>query len=110
MYFTDESFAASSGLCANLDKSTIYLAGLTAALKTMIAQEVHLPLGSLPFWYLDIHLTSRRISTTNCDVLIDKMTSRIWSWCSKNLSYASRVQLITSVLKSICNRSSNLDT
>ena len=69
-------FAATSGLCANLDKSAIYLAGIPMDRKVMIAQEVHLPLGSLPFLYLGIPLTSRRISAADCNILIDKMASR----------------------------------
>lgn len=45
--------------------------------------------------------TSRRISAADCDILIDKMTSRIRSWYAKSLFDAARVQLITSVLMSI---------
>ena len=94
-------FAATSGLCANLDKSAIYLAGIPMDKKVMMAQEVHLPLGSLPFRYLGNLLTSRRISAADCDILIDKMRSWIRSWYAKNLSYVGRIQLITSVLNSI---------
>lgn len=34
----------------------------------------------------------------DCEVLIDKMTSRIKTWSSRSLSYAGRVQLVNSVL------------
>lgn len=95
------SFAATSGLCANLSKSSIYLAGIPKEHKLMIAQEVNLPLGSLPFRCLGIPVTSRRISAVDCDSLIDKMTARICSWYARSLSYATRVQLISSVLISI---------
>ena len=38
----------------------------------------------------------------DCDCLIDKMTSKIKIWSSRNLSFAGRAQLVNSVLMSIC--------
>lgn len=96
-----DSFAATSGLCANIENLAIYEGCIPVDVKVMIAQEVHLPLGSLLFRYLGVPFQFRRISSADCDILIDKMTSRIRSWYARNLSYAGRVQLITSVLTSI---------
>ena len=67
------SFAAASGLCANSSKLAIYLAGQPCAVRTHIAQQL----------------------------LVDKMTARIRTWYSKNLSYAGRLQLVNSVLMGI---------
>ena len=55
---TLDLFAQTSGLCPNLYKSVIYLAGIFDHIKHFIAKEMHLPLGSLPFRYLGITLTS----------------------------------------------------
>ena len=96
-----ESFAETLGLCANLAKSAVYLVGLPTDIKAKIAQEIRLPFGFLSFWYLGIPLTSKSISATDYDVLVKKMSARIRSWYAKNLSYAARVQLITSVLMNI---------
>ena len=79
LYECLEVFAASSGLSANASKSAIYLAGIPDPVKDQIAQLSHMPLGSLPFRYLGIPLTSRRISAADCDSLVDKMTVKIHS-------------------------------
>ncbi|CAO2832492.1 unnamed protein product [Amaranthus hypochondriacus] len=97
-----QSFADSSGLQPNSAKSAIYIAGIPDAVKHEIAEMVNLPTGVLPFKYLGIPLTAKRISTADCDTLVDKMTARISSWCSKSLSYAGRLQLVSSVLINIC--------
>ena len=57
---TLDLFAQTLGLCPNLSKYAIYLAGITDRVKLCIAKEMHLPLGSLPFRYLGIPLTSKK--------------------------------------------------
>lgn len=54
-----------------------------------------------PYKYLGFPICSKRIIATNCDVLIEKMISRINFCSSKNLTYMARVQLISVVLMSI---------
>ena len=95
------SITAASGIYANPSKSAIYLARISTVLKTMIAQELLVPHGSLPFKYLGVLLTSKRLSNNDCDILVDKMTSRIKAWYKNRLSYAARLQLVNSVLMSI---------
>ena len=72
-------FVESSGLCENASKSAIYIVGIPECLKIQIAQQVDFPLGSLPFRYLGMALTSKRISVANCEVLMNKMTARVRS-------------------------------
>lgn len=91
-------FSKTSGLSANKSKSALFLAGLSQLTKERIAENVCLPLGSLPVKYLGVPLTSKRLSAADCDVLIDKMTARLRLWYCKNLSYAGRLQLVTSIL------------
>lgn len=96
-----DSFAANSGLHANKSKSALYLAGLPQGVKEDFASQMNLPLGALPFKYLGIPLTSKKIFAADSNSLIDKMTSRLRLWYCKNRFYAARLQLVTSVLMGI---------
>ncbi|XP_050220254.1 uncharacterized protein LOC126670541 [Mercurialis annua] len=69
--------------------------------KTVIKNALCFEEGSLPLRYLRIPLISTNLSRQDCKGIIDKITSRILSWNINFLSYASRVQLIQSVLMSM---------
>ena len=94
-------FSNTSGLRANTDKSAIYLAGIDTTLKDDIRDISQFSLGTLPFRYLGVPLSSKRLSIAKCEQLDDKMTKRISSWQCKHLSYAARLQLINLVLMGI---------
>ena len=51
--------------------------------------------------YLGVPLISTRLPHSDCQPLLDKILARIQSWTSRSLSYAGRLQLISSVLYSI---------
>ena len=87
-----------SELHANTKKSAIYLVGIDSSLKDDIRDISQFALGTLPFSYLGVPLSSKRLSIIECEQLADKMTKRMSSWKSKHLSYAARLQLINSVL------------
>ncbi|XP_058725372.1 uncharacterized protein LOC131596660 [Vicia villosa] len=57
--------------------------------------------GKLPFRYLGVPLSSRKISIAQCQSLIDKLAMRIQHWSIKMLSYAGHQQLINSVFMAI---------
>lgn len=57
--------------------------------------------GQLPVRYLGVPLLSKRLYSKDCKHLIDKVKARIGDWKNKFLSYAGRLQLITSVLSSL---------
>ncbi|KAJ9537654.1 hypothetical protein OSB04_030387 [Centaurea solstitialis] len=57
--------------------------------------------GALPFRYLGIPLSSKRLAVSDFAPLISKVRSRILNWKSKFLSFGGRVQLIKSVLESL---------
>ncbi|XP_058783026.1 uncharacterized protein LOC131657674 [Vicia villosa] len=59
--------------------------------------------GSLPFRYLGMPLTSKKLSVTHYMVLIDKIVARISHWSSKLLTYAGRLVLIKSISFSMTN-------
>jgi hypothetical protein len=57
--------------------------------------------GKLPIRYLGVPLISSWLCAVDCDTLLEKITARINSWLSRNLSFAERLQLISSVLYSV---------
>jgi hypothetical protein len=57
--------------------------------------------GKLPVRYLGVLLIPKRLSSLDCEVLVGWITSRIDSWTVRKLSFASLLQLISSVLLSL---------
>nr|GEU72212.1 RNA-directed DNA polymerase, eukaryota, reverse transcriptase zinc-binding domain protein [Tanacetum cinerariifolium] len=57
--------------------------------------------GNLPIRYLGIPLASRRIKASDCKVLIDAVKNKINDWRNRSLSFARRLQLISSILSSL---------
>ena len=57
----------------------------------------------MPFRYLGVSLASKRIFAVECEHLVVRMTSKIRSWQVRNLSYAARLQLVSTVLMNITN-------
>jgi hypothetical protein len=51
--------------------------------------------------YLGVPLSTKRLSTVDCEALITKISSRIDSWLVRKLSFAGRLQLMSSVLLSL---------
>lgn len=54
--------------------------------------------GKLPFHYLGVPITAKRLNTINCEMLVDEMITKVRTWGLRNLSYVVRVQLVNSVL------------
>ena len=48
--------------------------------------------------YLGIPLSPRKWSSVKCHALLEKITKRIYTWTTRHLFYARRVQLINPVL------------
>ena len=81
----------------------VYILGCGENIKYMLGGAAGFPVGSLPFKYLGIPLTSRRLSVIECEMNVEKMTSKIRHWQSRNLSYAARLQLVNIVLMGVTN-------
>ena len=96
MLFT--KFSHASGLEANLDKSNLYTAGVSGDKKDVLKQIVSVPSGSFPLKYLVVPLSTRKLFYHECKALIDKTLARVRLWLVKKLSYAIRLQLVTSIL------------
>jgi len=89
------------GFKANSSKSSIFLTGVPADIKHSILELLHMPEGTLPVRYLGVPLITKRLSSSDCECLVNKITTRNDSWLVKNLSFAGRLQLLSSVLLSL---------
>lgn len=59
--------------------------------------------GKLPVRYLGLPLVTKRLTSGNLSPLINQIRSRIETWTARYLSFASRLNLTSSVLWSIIN-------
>ena len=94
-------FERFSRLQVNKQKSAIFLTEVNDDVKNDLLNITGFSLGSFPMKYLGVPLISTRLSHRDCQPLLDKIIARIQSWISRSLSYARRLQLISSVLYSI---------
>lgn len=79
-------FSCASGLKANQEKSSIYMAGTTPHMKDNILQLLGYVEGRLPFKYLGVPLSIKKLTVSLCLPLVEKFTSRITCWSAKLLS------------------------
>ncbi|XP_024009435.1 uncharacterized protein LOC112084518 [Eutrema salsugineum] len=98
-----ESFAKISGLRISLEKSIIFMAGVPQAERELILSDFTFAAGQLPVRYLGLPLLSKGMTRADYQPLIEKIRASISSWTVRHISYAGRLQLIRSVLMSICN-------
>ncbi|CAA7030815.1 unnamed protein product [Microthlaspi erraticum] len=99
---TLEDFKQLSGLCMNREKTDLFLAGLnpeeSEALNIFGFQK-----GSLPIRYLGLPLLHRKLRKADYSPLTDKIKAKFNSWTVKGLTFAGRLQLISSVIYSLVN-------
>ncbi|XP_022030699.1 uncharacterized protein LOC110931622 [Helianthus annuus] len=95
------SFSKMSGLAPNVQKSTVFFSNVPSFVKTAILNIMPFIEGSLPVRYLGVPLISSKLLYKDCQVLVEKLEKRIMHWRNKLLSFAGRLQLITSVLSSL---------
>lgn len=98
-----EKFARMSGLHINAAKSSIYTTGQNKLLMQQNADMRGLSVGSLPFRYLGLPLTSKAWTRLEYEPFIDKIKSRFMAWSHRSLSFAGKLQLIKSVISSVIN-------
>ncbi|AAC24057.1 Contains similarity to reverse transcriptase-like protein gb/2244803 from A. thaliana chromosome 4 contig gb/Z97336 [Arabidopsis thaliana] len=96
-------FALWSGLRISMEKSTLFLAGTSATAHQTITSTYPFSVGTLPVRYLGLPLVNKRLSAADYLPLLEKIRQRIGSWTARFLSFAGRLNLISSVLWSICN-------
>lgn len=94
-------FAATSGLKANPRKSEFYSCGLSEQEVERIQISSGFQQGKLPFRYLGVPISTKKLNAAECEKLTQKMVARIRVWSSRNISFAGRRQLVNAVLLSI---------
>ena len=99
---TLERFATWSGLSMNRSKTELFTAGLSDA-ETIDINSLSFSVGSLPIRYLGLPLMHRKLNISNYRPLLDQLKARFSSWSSRALSFASRRQLISSVIYDMLN-------
>ncbi|XP_062100650.1 uncharacterized protein LOC133806577 [Humulus lupulus] len=78
-------------VCNQTKTTAIYGAGLSEMDWTRITDMSGFIRSNLPFNYLGMPISSKRITKADCECLVDKMVARIRSWSSRNLSFAGIV-------------------
>ncbi|XP_074288473.1 uncharacterized protein LOC141613628 [Silene latifolia] len=92
------TFSHASGLQMNPTKTNAFFNGVPTNIKHEILQISGVHEGSLPFRYLGVPITCGRMSKLDCNILVEKLITRIRSFGSKKLSYSGRLVLVSSVL------------
>ncbi|XP_058776141.1 uncharacterized protein LOC131650448 [Vicia villosa] len=100
---TLQSFSSSTGLIVNPAKCQIYLGAVDEVTSRNILESTGFNRGQLPFKYLGVPLSSKKLSICHYLPLIDKIMCRIHHWSSRLLSIASRFQLVKAVSFAIAN-------
>lgn len=77
LYDCFHQFSASSGLIANQGKSSIYFGGVPVQVQQQILSSLGFSMGSLPFRYLGVPLSAKRLSVNQCQPLLDKILAKV---------------------------------
>ena len=72
-----DDFASVSGLTVSTAKSDVLIGGVSEDLKALIFSSLGMKEGSLPFRYLGVPISSRRLKFANCKSLVDRILARI---------------------------------
>lgn len=97
-----EEFDKVSGLKISREKSVLFMAG-TDQRGEDILRLFQFATGKLPVRYLGLPLLTKNMTITYLLLLVEKIRKRISSWKGRFLSYAGRLQLINSVIRSLTN-------
>jgi hypothetical protein len=94
-------FESLYGLKTNPEKSTLFCIGVPLSVETQIVSLLKMCEGKLHVWYLGVLIISSQLCAADCDALLGKITVRINSWLSRNLSFVGRLQLVSIVFECI---------
>ncbi|MFS7977964.1 putative RNA-directed DNA polymerase [Helianthus anomalus] len=94
-------FTKMSGLAPNSRKSTVFFCNVPISAKNAILDVLPFVEGKLPVRYLGVPLICSKLSYKDCSSLVEILEKRITNWRNKLLSFAGRLQLISSVLSSM---------
>lgn len=72
-----QHFSEVSGLKTNMEKSALYIAGVSKEFKEEIMTEMKFAAGEVPFKYLGVPLSAKKLSIQQCMPLVEKITARL---------------------------------
>ncbi|XP_071741137.1 uncharacterized protein [Rutidosis leptorrhynchoides] len=90
-----------SGLTPSMPKSTACFCNVALVIKNVILAILPFEEDTLPVKYLGVPLVSSSLLHLDCKSLVDRVRCKIKDWKNRFLSFAGRVQLITSVITSM---------
>lgn len=96
-------FSQASRLVANMEKSSLFMAGVDEPTKEALLQQTDFSQGQFPMRYLVLPLSPKKWNKIDCKILVDKITSKINTGYSRKLSYAGRLQVLNVIVFSIYN-------
>ncbi|CAK8538445.1 unnamed protein product [Lathyrus sativus] len=91
-------FSKATGLVVNPQKCRMYCASMDDLNKQNILRASGFQEGQLPFKYLGVPVTGKKLSVCHFAPLIDKIVGKIKHWTARLLTYAGRLQLINSIM------------
>lgn len=97
-----DSFKSLYGLSMNKEKTEVFTTGLNPE-EAKYLNNFGFQRGSLPLRYLGLPLLHRKLRKADYSPLTDKIMAKFNGWKVKCLSFAGRVQLISSVIYSLVN-------
>jgi len=92
-------YALCSGQVMNLQKSSIFVGGVSDARLNNIVQLLGFSTGSLPFTYLGAPIYKGKPKKVYFQPIADKVMIKLAKWKTSLLSIAGRVELIKSVIQ-----------
>lgn len=81
-----------------MSKSSVYFGGFPQPIRDRIVSKLEFVYVELPFKYLGIPLSTKKLSLIQWKPLIDRIITRVTSGTTKKLSYVVRAQLVQTVL------------
>lgn len=82
-----DEFAVFSDFKISPQKSTIFLAGVSEENKDELLAKFPFAKGDLPVRYLGLPLLSKRMTTTDYGMLVDRIRTRLRSWTGRHDTY-----------------------
>ncbi|XP_074301623.1 uncharacterized protein LOC141633025 [Silene latifolia] len=94
-------FSRATGLVMNTGKSSLYCNGIDKQVLRDLEHISGMKRGHVPFTYLGVTVSPKRLSVMDYNSLVDNVVDRIRGLGSRKLSYAGRTVLLQSVLSTL---------
>lgn len=101
MIKTITEFSNTTGLVINPTKCRIYFGGINSVDKASFQSVAPFCEGQLPFRYLGVPLTDKKLNIKYYLPLIDKVLARVNHWTSRLLTAAGRLQLVRCTISAV---------